>query len=157
MSVGRRLLDLARANLNALLDRAERGELEGRSEEELQAELERRRRERAAQDEDRERRLAAEAAAKQRGQARGPAKAGAKKPPPRPPRAPTQQERVVELHRTLGVRLGASRVEIKTAYRALMREHHPDRHAGDPAKQKTASDRAAQITTAYTDLLKTKK
>jgi DnaJ-domain-containing protein 1 len=144
MGVGRRILDLARANLNALLDRAQQSELEGRSEQELLAELERRKRERAAQDEERERRRAAEAAAKQRAQtrarARGKGAAG--------PAAPVRND---PFH-TLGIRRGASLEEVKRAYRALMREHHPDRHAGDPTKQRAASERAAVITLAYTEI-----
>ena len=33
---------------------------------------------------------------------------------------------------------GASYPEIKTAYRRLLREYHPDKHAQDPNKSKTA-------------------
>jgi DnaJ-domain-containing protein 1 len=152
VGVGRRLFDLARANLNALLDRAAKAELEGLSEDELQAELERRKRERAAQEEDRQRRLAAEAAAGQRGQARAPHKPPPRRPPPRPP----SKADVRALHlKTLGLGPGARLDQIKKAYRALMREHHPDKHASDPEKQKVASERAAQITAAYTELTKT--
>jgi DnaJ-domain-containing protein 1 len=148
MGVGRRILDLARANLNALLDRAQRTELEGMSERELLEELERRKRERSAQDEERERRRAAEAAAKQRAQtrARTTGKSGGGRAAP---------ARTDPFH-TLGVRRGASLEEVKRAYRALMREHHPDRHAGDPARQRAASERAAVITLAYTEITRRK-
>ena len=36
-----------------------------------------------------------------------------------------------EHYRTLGIQPGASRVEIKRAYRRLAREVHPDRHPDD--------------------------
>ena len=156
MGVGRRILDLARANLNALLDRAARTELDGLSEAELTDELERRKREREAQEGERQQRIQAEDAAKQRAQARG------KTPPPRSPKprsaarrqseAEQKRARALELYRTLGVRADAPMDEVKHAYRALMREHHPDKHAGDPVKQKAASARAATITTAYAEL-----
>jgi DnaJ-class molecular chaperone len=143
MSVGRRLLDLARANLNALLDRAARAELDGLSEDDLRAELERREAQRATQEEDRRRRLAAEDAAKARAQQAK--KDGRPKPPvARPP----------DPYRTLGVRRTATLAEVKKAYRALMREHHPDKHAGNPALQKIAAERSATITLAYAEITK---
>lgn len=143
MGVRQRLLELARANLNALLNRAAASEMSGLSEEELRAELERRDRERAALDEDRKRRDQAEAEAKARARTR----------PSGPPRRPSSRaSRIAELSRTLGVSPRASAEEAKRAYRALMREHHPDKHAGDPRKQKEASERAAAITTAYAEL-----
>ncbi len=154
MGVGQRFLELARANLNALLDRAASSELTGLCEEQLRAELERRDRERLAQEEERKRRIAAETEAKARAQARGASKQdprtrGAAR---RSHEAGQRQSRVVELCRTLGVRPGASAEDMKHAYRALMRQHHPDKHAGDPVKQKAASERAAVITTAYAEL-----
>jgi len=156
VGVGRRILDLARANLNALLDRAARTELDTLSEAELTDELERRKRERDSQEAERKQRIAAEDAAKQRAQARG------KAPTPKPPKprgaarrqseAEEKRARTLELYEILGVRAGAPMEDVKHAYRALMREHHPDKHAGDPVKQKAASARAATITTAYAEL-----
>ena len=43
----------------------------------------------------------------------------------------------------LGLRPGASRVEVDDAYRRLIKLHHPDRAGGDPA-------RAAEVNRAYT-------
>lgn len=151
MGVGRRILDLARANLNALMDRAARADLEERSEAELTAELERRRRERASQDAERHERLAAEAAARERASARppDPRARGARR---REHEAGARSARLTALYATLGLAPGATPEACKRAYRALMREHHPDRHAGDPRGQRAASDRAAAITTAYAEL-----
>ena len=38
-------------------------------------------------------------------------------------------------YRTLGVAAGASHIELRSAYRRLMREHHPDLRPGDPAAE----------------------
>jgi len=158
MGVGRRFLDLARANLNALLERAGRSELDGASDDDLQAELQRRASERSAQEMERQRRIAVEAAAKSRGKHRPPTAA----PKPGDPRTRGAQRRATEAetraaqtrahYKTLGLAAGAPFDEVKRAYRALMREHHPDRHAGDAKKQQVASERSASITTAYAAL-----
>jgi DnaJ-class molecular chaperone len=41
---------------------------------------------------------------------------------------------------------------VKTAYRALMRKYHPDMHAGNPSKQKAATELSMRVTTAYNAL-----
>jgi len=144
VGVGRRLIDLARANLNALLDRAASSDLEGMSEAQLQAELDRRRRARATQEEESKKRLAAEAAAQARAKQRKPAP----KPKASAPKDP---------YRVLGVGRTASLEEVKKAYRTLMREHHPDKHAGNSAAQKRASELTIEITAAYTLIKETRK
>ena len=158
MGIGRRILDLARANLNALMDRASREQLDGLSERELEAELERRRQERSAQEQERVRRVAEEAAAKSRGSKREKTERSEQREPRtrgaarRASEAEVRAARERTLYKTLGVRHGAPIDEVKRAYRALMREHHPDKHSGNPAQQKAASNRAATITTAYAEL-----
>jgi DnaJ like chaperone protein len=137
------LFDLARANLNALLDRAAHGELEGMSEEQLQAELDRRKREREAQEADRKKRLEAEAAAQARAKSRKTA-----------PKAKAPAAKVHDPYRVLGVARTASMDDVKKAYRNLMREHHPDRHAGEAAAQKRASDKTTEIAAAYAAIKK---
>jgi outer membrane protein assembly factor BamE (lipoprotein component of BamABCDE complex) len=44
---------------------------------------------------------------------------------------------------------GASRDEVRLAYRDLLKVWHPDRHSGDPALQRRAEDRLKRIIAAY--------
>lgn len=53
----------------------------------------------------------------------------------------------------LGVRHGASRAEIRTAWRRLVRKHHPDRVAGNPAAVRAANQRMQEINAAAESLL----
>ena len=152
MGLGKRILDAARSNLNGLMERALRDELGGVTEVQLQAELLRRQRDRSMQESERQQRLAAEAAARSRGSAR-------KKEESRRPRAVNaagqarmRQARVQALYEVLGVRVGAPFEEVKRAYRGLMRQHHPDRHAGSALEERAAGERTAQISAAYAEL-----
>jgi len=52
--------------------------------------------------------------------------------------------------RVLGVKSGASSAEIRSAYKQMMKEHHPDRVP--PEKREAATRKAAEINDAY-DLL----
>lgn len=62
------------------------------------------------------------------------------------------QERRAACH-TLGVPYHADESQIKSAYRALSQTYHPDKHAGiDPAIKALASEKFAQIKTAYDTL-----
>ena len=49
----------------------------------------------------------------------------------------------------LDLQPGADMAQIKTAYRQLMRKYHPDMHAGNPQKQKAATELSMRVTTAY--------
>lgn len=49
----------------------------------------------------------------------------------------------------LGVAFGAPLSEVKSAYKRLMRTHHPDRFANDPRRQAAATRKAAAINEAY--------
>jgi len=53
-----------------------------------------------------------------------------------------------DYYRILGVSRGASREEIRKAYRRLARRHHPDRNEGDPA----CEERLKEINEAYSVL-----
>lgn len=53
-----------------------------------------------------------------------------------------------DYYRILGVSRGASRDEIRKAYRKLARRHHPDRNEGDPA----CEERLKEINEAYSVL-----
>lgn len=65
---------------------------------------------------------------------------------------PLSVERSNELskhYRTLGVPMDADMDAVKSAYRALMREHHPDKHVGDPEREKEATRISQDLTLAY--------
>ncbi|GHV18681.1 hypothetical protein FACS189493_8220 [Spirochaetia bacterium] len=49
----------------------------------------------------------------------------------------------------LGVAFGASAEDCKTAYKKLLKIHHPDRHAGHPGNMKKATEKSARINAAY--------
>ncbi|MDR2159630.1 MAG: J domain-containing protein [Treponema sp.] len=49
----------------------------------------------------------------------------------------------------LGLPLGASAEECKSAYKKLLKIHHPDRHAGHPGNFKKATERTARINAAW--------
>jgi curved DNA-binding protein CbpA len=49
----------------------------------------------------------------------------------------------------LGVRPDAGPAELRRAYLALARRHHPDRHAGDPAETARAEARMQQVNAAW--------
>ena len=57
---------------------------------------------------------------------------------------------LADAYATLGVQRGASTGEIRSAYRRLMKEHHPDKAA--PSARKQATAKTAKINVAY-DLL----
>jgi curved DNA-binding protein CbpA len=44
---------------------------------------------------------------------------------------------------------GSDFATVRKSYRALMRKYHPDRHAGSPEKQKTATELAQKLSAAY--------
>ncbi|MBN2574522.1 MAG: J domain-containing protein [Deltaproteobacteria bacterium] len=163
MSIGKRLFNMARSELNSLLDRAAEAErrskagrdpdedlyrrfsLDELSDEELEAEIERRYRARQA--------------------ARGPAKG----PPPRSSAGARQAHRAGSArpsgagpaHRhvpadelrlayaALEVPYGADFATVRKSYRTLMRKYHPDRHTGSADKQKAATELAQKLTHAY--------
>ena len=168
MSIGKRLFDMARSELNALLERAVEAErhrpsahdpdedlyrrfsLDQLTDAELEAEIERRYRARQA------------AAARPAG-ASSSTRAGAANPgsPPRPSgggarsagagpgkRAAAPDELRLA-YAALEVPHGADFATVRKSYRALMRKYHPDRHAASPEKQKTATELAQKLTQAY--------
>ena len=59
------------------------------------------------------------------------------------------RERLRADYATLGVAFDAPLSEVKRAYKRLMRAHHPDRFAHDPARQAAATRKAAHINSAY--------
>ena len=71
----------------------------------------------------------------------------------RPPRPGSTEAQVLEWYRVLDLQVGADMAQIKTAYRQLMRKYHPDMHAGNPNKQKAATELSMRVTTAYNGLV----
>ena len=180
MSLGDRLFRLARANLNALLERAgSDARLDELSDDELEAELQRRRerrqrelqaretaersaRERAAQrDLERlKREAAARGASSSRtggsasssGRSSGQGAQGSRGQGGHAPRPSRPEDRVAKLYATLETPVGSDLTTLKRSFRRLMRIHHPDVHGGDPVRQRQANDRAAVISAAYSEL-----
>jgi DnaJ-domain-containing protein 1 len=183
VSTSKRILDLLKANINALLDKAGAppdtavGQM---TDEELEAELTRRRERKAREENERRDRESAEKAARDRAaqrafeQMKARAAGGAippdaqktngsaaRKPPPGqqkrsapPPRpaAPGTERRLRELYAQLEVPYGAPFEEVKKSFRRLMRKYHPDLHAGNPTKHKTATQLTMSLTVAYNEL-----
>jgi DnaJ-domain-containing protein 1 len=158
MSIGKRLIDLARSELNSLLDKAAEvgepedqfgdrwsGELGNISDDELQAELERRRQARQEAEE----------------AARGPRPESAKadqtsarssgaRPRAEPPRRTAAGDQAVrKAYAALEVPPGSDFETVRKAYRRLMRKYHPDLHGGSPEAQRAATDLTQRLTEAY--------
>jgi DnaJ-domain-containing protein 1 len=134
VSITKRLFDLARSNLNALLDRVGDGEkdpLDEMSDEELEAELRRRKVERESrvqEDQYRQRERARQAA------------------------GGTRENKIAQYYAQLEVPYGSDLETVKQSYRRLMRKYHPDLHSGDPEKQKIATELAQALSRAYGEL-----
>lgn len=71
----------------------------------------------------------------------------------RPPRPGSTEAQVAEWYRVLDLSVGAEMSQIKTSYRQLMRKYHPDMHAGNPGKQKAATELSMRVTAAYNGLV----
>ncbi len=168
MGIGKRLLDLARANLNALLDRTATADAADLSDEEMQAELSRRQTRRLREEVERTERQKAERNARERAEARATQDGAARKAPPPPTgaqreaasarsaRAATRprggDKRVRELYAQLEVPYGAGIDEVKKSFRRLMRKYHPDMHLSDPKKHQAATKLTMTLTEAYREL-----
>ena len=155
MSISKRLIDLARAELNSLLDRAARagdgdddresrrshgdGDFAGMSAEELAAEIENRRRAREEVDD-----LLG-------GKRRRP-ETPPRRPPP--PRTAAGDDAIRRAYATLEVPAGSDFETVRKSYRRLMRKYHPDLHGGSPEKSRAATDLTQRLTQAYKTLEK---
>jgi DnaJ-domain-containing protein 1 len=161
MSIGRRLIDLARAELNSLLDKAARSDDDGggdddedygrrhraqrdaasMSDDELAAEIERRRQARE------------EVEAAIRGGRRPPPPRST--PPPRsapPRRTAAGDDAIRKAYAALEVSPGSDFETVRRSYRRMMRKYHPDLHAGSVDKQRAATDLTQRLTEAYKTL-----
>jgi DnaJ-domain-containing protein 1 len=70
----------------------------------------------------------------------------------RPPRPGSEAAQVAEWYKALDLQPGADLATVKSAYRKLMRKYHPDLHAGNPQKQKAATELSMRVTSAYNAL-----
>jgi DnaJ-domain-containing protein 1 len=164
----KRLVDIARAEVGSVLEKAERvGErvtervtgskkpLDEFSDDELSAEIERRRLQKQHRDEEAAGKAAAEAKKAKAGPTASQTAADPGPAAAPPPRAQKIVARGIEQYYTnLEVEPGADLETIKRAYRRLMRKYHPDKHAGDPTKYKAATELAQSLTRAYMELKK---
>lgn len=151
MSITRRLLDLARANITDFGQAFRKGDvLEGLSEEERRAIDEEAAKETTGAKAGRRARQVRDAAeeawerAFEAAQAR--AEGGA------PPRKHTPEADRLRWCRTLELQPGATLEEVRKSYRRLLKQYHPDRFAKDPEKYKVATEVTRNITEAYEGL-----
>ncbi len=162
MSLGKRLIDLAKANLNALLDKAGAPAdttIDQLTDDELEAELRRRRERRLREADEVQIRTQAEKAARERAAQRktmprkppSSSSTSSKRPPPRPA-PPGSDKHLRELYAQLETPYGAPFEDVKKSFRRLMRKYHPDLHVGNPMKHKTATQLTMSLTQAYNEL-----
>jgi DnaJ-domain-containing protein 1 len=159
MSISKRLFDMARSELNGLLDKASswdaghdpdedlyrRFSLDELTDAQLEAELERRSRMRAAA------RDKINAPPRPAGSAPRPASSRPSSPPPR---RPGPEDDIRRAYAALEVPPGSDFETVRKSYRALMRKYHPDKHTSSPEKQKAATELAQRLSEAYTLLEK---
>ena len=74
--------------------------------------------------------------------------------PPPPPPAPAEDPVLAGYYANLELPYGATLEEVKAAWKRLMKQYHPDRHAQEPAKREVANALCAQLTHAYKELEK---
>jgi DnaJ-domain-containing protein 1 len=168
MSIGKRLIDLARSELNSLLDKAAEvddtrddrwgGDLGGLSDSELEAELQRRRLAREEAEEaargprPESARAGANAGAGARpgadgGNGPGSSRSGGRSSPPR--RTAAGDEAVRRAYAALEVTPGSDFEIVRKSYRRLMRKYHPDLHGGSVEAQRAATDLTQRLTESY--------
>ncbi len=78
-------------------------------------------------------------------------------PAPAPPRAPAAApapwsppgDPIAKAYAALEVPPGSNFETVRKAYRNLMRKYHPDRHTTSPEKQKAANELAQKLTASY--------
>jgi DnaJ-domain-containing protein 1 len=162
MSIGRRLLNMARSELNSLLDIAaqrtgrdddeERDALDGYSASELEEELQRRRAARQEVEDAIHGRKTSEPPPSSTGGRSG-RSTGATGG--RGPGGASEAARIQKAYAALEVPQGSSFETVRKAYRTMMRKYHPDHHTQSAEKQRAANDVAQRLTEAYKLLEKT--
>jgi DnaJ-domain-containing protein 1 len=163
MSISRRLFNMARSELNSLLDRAAEAErrtsssrdpdedlyrrysVEELTDAELEAEIERRYRARQAAAKKPPHTGSAQSARS----APRPAASHARPASGEKTRKPAPPSELRLAYAALEVPYGADFATVRKSYRTLMRKYHPDRHTHSPEKQKAATELAQKLTLAY--------
>jgi DnaJ-domain-containing protein 1 len=157
VSIGKRLIDLARAELNSLLDRAARddgteGDEDGSavrmSDRELEEELERRRQARQEAERAAHGPRKSEAPPRAAESASGPGAGGRRRPEFRRG-MPDDDAAIRRAYAALEVPPGSNFEAVRHAYRTLMRKYHPDLHTSTPEKQKSANELTQKLTDSY--------
>jgi DnaJ-domain-containing protein 1 len=144
VSIGRRLIDMARSELNSLLDVAAKHAGDDDDEEATPS--------RAAGGGD-------EAEWHRRAQQEVEDAIHGRKTPEPPPRASarpgggkapvTEATKVQKAYAALEVPAGSDFETVRKSYRTLMRKYHPDHHTGSPEKQRAANEVAQRLTESY--------
>jgi len=175
VSIGKRFIDLVRANINSMLERSGRSErarsgsvpLEELSDQDLEAELQRRRSRReaaeraasetgyGAADWEEAERAAREGTGRYRTTGRRPTGSHRRAGPGAGTRATgtaARDPRLAQLYAQLECPYGADLTTVRKQYRALMRKYHPDVHSGHPDKQRIATELSQRLTQSYNEL-----
>ncbi len=161
MSIGKRLIDLAKANvtdfrdafssdaLRDLLNTESRDEIEAEVEAELEDNKKNRENGTVGAKAGRQARRFKDAAevAWERAYENARQRAGVRGDPPSDPVADRKR-----WYRTLEVDQDADLRTVRKAYRKLLLQYHPDRHASDPEKYKAATEVTRRLTEAYNGL-----
>ncbi|HOX92721.1 MAG TPA: J domain-containing protein [Spirochaetales bacterium] len=58
-------------------------------------------------------------------------------------------KKLVDAYKTMGLSYGAPFESVRSAYKKLLKEHHPDRHGHSPEALKKATETSARINNAY--------
>ena len=162
MSIGKRLFNMARAELNSLLDRATEAEpqaashgdpdedlyrrysLDQLTDAELEAEIDRRYRARQAATQEKTSRTQPPPKPEANGST-----TGARGPGSSRSQTATAQDELRRAYAALEIPFGSDFATARKSYRTLMRKYHPDHHTGSPDRQKAATELVQKLTLAY--------
>jgi DnaJ-domain-containing protein 1 len=168
VSIGKRFVDLVRANINSLLERASSTDggrsapIENLSDEELEREMRRRRRRRTAAE-----RAASSVEEQAWEEVEQATEGGTGRFRTTGPRTSSQRPsgyrsspgtfmgrdpRLARLYAQLECPYGADMTTVRKHYRAMMRKYHPDMHSTEPHKQRIATELSQRLTMAYNEL-----
>jgi len=73
----------------------------------------------------------------------------AQTPPKTPSKTPAQQDKIANAYRVLGLQPTASFIEVKQAYRTLVKKWHPDLFVNKPEMQKQVQEKMRLVNEAY--------